>query len=113
MVISQSVFNKYQCITSTQVLNELSNVMIKKFKISPDRVSMVIDEIIENCQISTIGVNTIKAALDISGRCKYSYYDSLIISSALENECTILLTEDLHHGQKIDKSLIINNIFEK
>lgn len=104
-------FEIYECITSTQALNELSNIMIKKFKITPSEVSGVVDEISENCQISTVGLGTIKIALDIAERYKYSYYDSLIIPSALENDCNILLTEDMQDGQNIESTLTIKNIY--
>lgn len=110
---SFSIFSEYQCITSTQVLNELSNVMIKKFKISPSKASIVVDEISENCQVTVVGINTIKTALDVSERYKYSYYDSLIISSAMENDCKLLLSEDMHDGQCIEGSLTIKNIYQE
>ena len=34
-----------------------------------------------------------------------------MIASALENHCTQLFTEDLHHGQIIEKSLVVINPF--
>jgi predicted nucleic acid-binding protein len=108
---SKSVFDKYSCVTSTQVLNELSNVFIRKFKISPVVVSKVIDEVCLNCEVSEIGVGTIKVALKIVERYVYSYYDSLIISSSLDNECKFLISEDMQNGQIINNSLVIRNIF--
>ena len=108
---SRNIFETYECVTSTQALNELSNVMTKKFKINPSEVSAVVDEIAENCQVSAISLGTIKTALDITERYKYSYYDSLIISSALENDCNLLLTEDMHDGQNIEPNLTIKNIY--
>ena len=51
--------------------------------------------------------------IEIHTRYKYSYYDSLIIASALENDCAILYTEDLHHSQVIDEKLAIINPFIK
>ena len=108
---SESIFDEYDCVTSTQVLNELSNVMIKKFKISTAKVSEVIDEISGNCDVNVIGIDTIKKALDVSERHKYSYYDSLIISSALENKCKLLLTEDMQNGHDIENCMIITNIY--
>ena len=41
----------------------------------------------------------------------YSLYDALIISSALEANCSILYSEDMHHGHCIDKRLKIVNPF--
>ncbi len=110
---SRSIFGTYECITSTQALNELSNVMIKNFKVNPFEVSAAVDEIAENCQVTMVGLETIKSALDISERYKYSYYDSLIISSALENGCKLLLTEDMSDKQNIESNLTIKNIYRE
>ena len=41
---------------------------------------------------------------------KFSYWDSLIISSALENECEFLYTEDLQDGQIINSRLTIKTL---
>ncbi|MBS4024031.1 MAG: PIN domain-containing protein [Dethiobacter sp.] len=108
---SKSVFSAYFCVTSTQVLNELSNVLIKKFKVPTTEVLAAIEEIIENCEINVVSVYSVKKALDISDKYRYSYYDSLILASALENECKFLITEDMQDGQIIDKCLTILNIF--
>lgn len=49
-----------------------------------------------------------QSSLDISDRWKYSFYDSLIIASAIISGCEKLYTEDLHHGQVIEGVEIIN-----
>jgi len=41
----------------------------------------------------------------------FSFYDSLIIAAALESDCKCLISEDLHHGQSVDKILVIENPF--
>ena len=46
--------------------------------------------------------------LNLQKRYKYSFYDSLIIAAALEGNCNILYSEDLHHEQKIESLTIIN-----
>ncbi len=57
-------------------------------------------------------MDTIKLAHRIKDKYKYGYFDSLIISSALENDCSILFTEDLHSNQKIEEKLKIINPFK-
>jgi predicted nucleic acid-binding protein len=49
-------------------------------------------------------------ALRSTGRYGFSWYDSLIVSAALESQCAILYSEDLQHGQKI-AGLEIQNPF--
>ena len=47
-------------------------------------------------------------ALDVRSRYRYSFYDSLIIAAALEAGCTRLYSEDMQHGQKIERLTIQN-----
>ena len=54
---------------------------------------------------------TIESGLHIHFKYKYSYYDSLIIAATLQNECSVLYSEDLQHNQKIEKTLTIINPF--
>jgi len=49
-------------------------------------------------------------ALEIMDQWRYSFYDSLIIASAVQADCALLYTEDMQHGQKI-MNLTINNPF--
>ena len=44
---------------------------------------------------------------------KFSYWDSLIIASALENECDTLYTEDMQDGLIIEGKLTIVNPFKQ
>jgi predicted nucleic acid-binding protein len=60
-----------------------------------------------------VGLNkfSVAKAIQIHTKYQYSYYDSLIIASALENDCTILNTEDMQTGQVIEGTLTIVNPF--
>jgi predicted nucleic acid-binding protein len=104
------IFNSYDCVISTQVLNEFSNIAIKKLHLSIDDIQHIINEILAACDLAIVGSHTIRHALNIHGDYGFSYYDSLIVSSALECGCDLLLTEDLNDGQKIN-DMTIKNIF--
>ena len=81
---SQNIIEIYDVTISTQVLNELSNVLRKKFKLSFDKIYNVINEICINFNVKLITNSTILSALKIAKKYKYSFYDSLIISSAID-----------------------------
>ncbi|MFN4146065.1 MAG: hypothetical protein ACK4GN_09600, partial [Runella sp.] len=51
---------------------------------------------------------TLCKALDIHLLYQYSFYDSLILASALECGCEVLYSEDLNHGQTLEGLQIIN-----
>ena len=108
---SKKLVNSTDVIISTQVLNELSSVLNKKFKLTFDNIYSVIEELSSNFDIKLITNSTILSALTIAQNYGYSYYDSLIISSALETKCTILYSEDMQHDQLINDQLKIKNPF--
>jgi predicted nucleic acid-binding protein len=98
-------------IVSVQILNEFANVMRSKFKLHISRVRDLVEEVIIDCpQPRAITLETHRLALRLCERYGFSVYDSTIVASALEANCTILYTEDLHHGQQID-GLRIENPF--
>jgi putative PIN family toxin of toxin-antitoxin system len=113
-IISQKTLEKYDCIISTQVLNEFSNVCFRKFKKSTEEVELAINEIMENSTVSLIDNNTIKLALRIHKQYEYnSYYDCLMVAAALDSNCKYLITEDMADGQIIDNKLTLINIYSE
>jgi predicted nucleic acid-binding protein len=61
--------------------------------------------------VTVITQTTIEKAFVLSLKYGFSYWDSLIISSAIENGCNILYSEDMQHEQLIEKKLRIINPF--
>lgn len=96
---------------STQVLQELCNIVTRKFKFSYEQATMAIKECCKNNNLHTNTENTILQACQIADRYGFSFYDSLIVAAAIESGCTILYSEDLHDGQVIDEKLTVKNPF--
>lgn len=46
--------------------------------------------------------------VDLQTRYRYGFYDSLILSAALEAGCETLFSEDMQPGQQIEKLTIVN-----
>jgi predicted nucleic acid-binding protein len=109
--IVYSVMKQYDCQISTQVLNEFSHVCTKKWKFTREKIQSLIRQICSYCDVLYIYEDTIEKALNIHEKYRYSYYDSLIVASALEHGCSYLFTEDMAHGQVIERRLTIQNIF--
>lgn len=47
-------------------------------------------------------------ALRITGRYQLPWFDSVIVASALEGECSVLYSEDLQDGQNIESLRVVN-----
>ena len=111
--ISQRTVNKYDCIISTQVLNEFSNVCIGKLNKPTEEVELAVNEIIEQCTVSLIEKHNIKQALEIHKLYGYKYFDCLMLASALNSDCKYFITEDMADGQIINNKLTIVNIYSE
>jgi predicted nucleic acid-binding protein len=98
-------------VISTQVLNEFANVCYKKNLLKTD-ITLYIEKLCQNFKVSLIYIKTISETIKIKEKYGYSYYDSAIVASAIQNNCTILYTEDMHHQQIIENTLTIINPFK-
>jgi predicted nucleic acid-binding protein len=105
--------NLDEIVISQQVIMEFCNVLTKKFKYPFKHIESAILDFERNFEIVELNINLIKEALKISEKYKFSYYDSLIIISALKNNCNILYSEDLQHNQLINRVLKIINPFKE
>ena len=99
-------------IISTQVLNELFNVLAIKTKIKTKEESRkIISTLINSFEIALITNELVLDAIDISIKYQYRFFDSLMIAVALNENCNKFYSEDLHHGHVIDEQLTIINPF--
>jgi predicted nucleic acid-binding protein len=99
-------------VISVQVLNEFTNVASRKFAMPLAEVREALETIRRICRTEPITVEDHDRALDVMERYKFSLYDSVIVASALRNDCEVLYTEDFQHGQVIERQLAILNPFK-
>ena len=96
---------------STQVLQELSNTLRKKFGKDWTEIALTVEEVCQNFEVYTNQPDTLRDAIRIADRYGYSLYDSLILSSSIAVGCKIVYSEDMQNGQVIDGILTIVNPF--
>ena len=110
-LIARKLITENDSIISTQVLQELTNTVTRKFKFSYTDAEKAIQECYQNNDLHINTEDTIIQACRIAGQYGFSFYDSLIISAALECNCATLYSEDMQHNQRIDERLTIINPF--
>ncbi|MCL2078377.1 MAG: PIN domain-containing protein [Oscillospiraceae bacterium] len=111
--ISLNAIEQYDCVVSTQIFSEICNVMIKKLQMHIDEVKQIIAAVNDKCSVAVVTYDTVQLALDLKERYGYSYYDSLVLATALESGCQKIFTEDMRNGQIIENTLKIVNIFQE
>ena len=98
---------------SVQVLNEFASVALRKLGMKMADVREALDPVKSICAVVPLTVQIHERGLQVAERYGFSVYDALVVSAALDADCTTLYSEDLQHGQVIDRTLRIVNPFRR
>ena len=96
---------------SVQVLNEFAAVASRKLRMPWKEIREVLREVQAVCAVTPVTLETHERALRIAESFGLSIYDALIVSAALLAGCRTLFSEDLQHGQVIERQLKVRNPF--
>ncbi len=96
---------------STQVLTEIGANLCKKAKASEEQQQAILAELASHTRIISITVATLYRASHLRSSGTWSYWDSLIVASALESECDELWSEDFQDGRIVEGRMRIVNPF--
>jgi predicted nucleic acid-binding protein len=97
----------HRMVISIQVLQEVYANATRKMKLPPQNVRAVIEQLSKGNVVEPNAAMVLRAT-DTSERNQISFYDAMIVEAAVAGRCTILLTEDLNHGQVIKGVKIVN-----
>lgn len=112
ITLLEKLYQEQIIVVSTQVINEVHWNLIRKYAIHDDEAKLRIDTgLLAISNLSVITQSTYDSAFHLRQKQSISFWDSLIVASALENNCSVLYTEDLQHHQLIENSLRIINPF--
>jgi predicted nucleic acid-binding protein len=100
-------------VVSVQVVNEVSKNLLYKLSFDENEIIKFIDSLYQKHQVTELTKTIFIHASNIRKKYNFSYYDSIIVAMALENECNVLYSEDMQHNQIVDDKLTIINPFKK
>ncbi len=98
---------------STQVVNEVCVNLLKKAKFSEDALRQLIDAFYTKYDVFDLQRSTFLTASDLRDGFSLSYWDSVIVASALETGAGILYSEDMQDGLLVNNQLRIVNPFSE
>lgn len=107
----QDCFTRHNGVISTQVLQEYFVAATRKLGVSPEIARRKV-ELLANLEVVPINVDNILAAIDLQRLHGHSFWDALILQSALGSGCMICFTEDLQHGRNLGRLKIMNPFHE-
>lgn len=95
-------------VVSPQVLNEMYWIGRTRYPDMPaGDLQRFVRDFIPWCS-APLDANVTQEAFAIEQRYRMSWWDCLIVASALAARCRLLLTEDMQHGLKIDALTILS-----
>lgn len=108
----QIALEQQKGVISCQVIQEFLNVATRKFKIpmTHEEAEIYLIQVLWPLCVVIPNFELFAHALKLKERHQFSFYDALIVASAIQSRCKKLYSEDLHNGQ-IVQGLAIENPF--
>jgi len=99
-------------VVSYQVVQEFFNVALRRFAqpMGVEAAEQYLTVVFRPLVAVESSVSLARHALHVRSRFSLSWFDSLIVASALEARCGVLYSEDLQHGLEVE-GLRIENPF--
>jgi predicted nucleic acid-binding protein len=110
--LAREVVSHAGIAVSAQVINETCVNLIKKAGTSEATIRQLITSFYSKYAVVEIDQAVLLNASLLREKYNLSYWDSVIVASALRAGCDVLYTEDMQHGLQIEDSLTIVNPFK-
>lgn len=96
-------------VLSTQVINEVCVNLLRHPLFDESRIQRLIHSFYSRYEVHELDSRTLLMASDLRRRYSISFWDGLIVASALETGSIVLLTEDMQDQLVVEKHLRIVN----
>ncbi|MGI0483274.1 PIN domain-containing protein [Geminocystis sp. CENA526] len=103
--------NDSRIIISTQVINEVSVNLLKKSRTDNEKLMRIIQSFYEKYEVVILNRKTLLDACHLRQKYNLSFWDSLLVSSALFSSAKYLYSEDMQHNLIVNEKLLIVNPF--
>jgi predicted nucleic acid-binding protein len=94
-------------VVSLQVLQEYFVTITRKLRVE-QRIARRKVELLAEFDVAVTDVTDILAAIDLHFLHGFSFWDALVMRSAKQAGCSVLLTEDMQETREIDGVRIVN-----
>ncbi len=102
LVRSRVLIQEHSPVISTQVINEVCFNLVRKANFTEEQIGQLIEAFYTKYRVIELSKAILLQASQLRRQYAFSFWDSLIVASALEADVHILYSEDMQH------SLIIN-----
>lgn len=109
--VSKGIIQNHEIIISSQVINEVCVNLIKKAHFHEAGIRDLIESFYNRYRVVVVDKDVLLKSSEVRERLRLSYWDSIIVSSALIGGADVLYTEDLSHGLLVENRLEVINPF--
>lgn len=99
-------------VVSVQVINEVSVNLLKQAALTEEQLRELVVSFYQKYLVVELTESILLHASELRERHSLSFWDSLILSSALASGAGMLYTEDMQQGLKVEDRLEIVNPFK-
>ena len=94
-------------VVSTQVMQEYFVTATRKLGVPVDVARRKV-ELFARLRLVVIDLADVLAAIDLHRLHQIAFWDALVVRAAQRANCSVLYTEDMQHGRRIDRLSILN-----
>jgi predicted nucleic acid-binding protein len=94
-------------VVSMQVLQEYFVTVTRKLKLDPRKARRKV-ELLSEFDVAAPEVADILAAIDLHRFHGFSFWDAVLLRTAQQSGCRVLLSEDFQEGREIDGIQVVN-----
>lgn len=105
----EKLAQEVRIVVSIQVVNETHWTLQRKYHIKEGKIHEYINGMIAIAETLSLTLVDYQKAQDLRMDYKFSFWDSLVVAVALRANCSLLYSEDMHHGLTVEESLVIQN----
>lgn len=109
--VAETLLLRDDILISPQVIGEFVAVTARKKILKPSEIMLAARNFLHTLPMTVLTGITISLALDVMSKYRFAYWDSLILAAAIESDCTLVYSEDLQDGQRIEDQLEVINPF--
>lgn len=109
--IAVALLSQSDCHISVQSLNEMTNTLRRKTKLSLDDIGELVSDIRSLTTVHDLTTGVYARGWAIVRRYGLQTYDSMILACAIENGLETVLSEDMQDGLSVFDMITIRNPF--
>ncbi len=109
--VAKATIDRQDVVVSTQVVNETCINLARKAAAPETVLRELITAFYDKYAVTDLDRGTLLTASELREKYSLSFWDSVIVASALLADCEVLYTEDLQDGLMIEDKLEVVNPF--